>query len=71
MIKPIHILLIDYGKIFQDLKSQEKFKRQKNIKYFGPYSTGAKDMLDSIYEIVPLLQKKSCVKVKLHVYSIK
>ncbi|MCG3719999.1 UvrB/UvrC motif-containing protein, partial [Aliarcobacter butzleri] len=36
----------------------------KSIKYFGPYSTGARDMLDSIYEIVPLVQKKSCVKGK-------
>ncbi|MDY3204682.1 MAG: excinuclease ABC subunit UvrC [Arcobacter sp.] len=57
-------IFIDYNEDFPRLEITRKIHKSKNIKYFGPYSTGAKDMLDSIYEIVPLVQKKSCVKGK-------
>lgn len=57
-------IMIDYAELFPRLEITRKVYKSKNIKYFGPYSTGAKDMLDSIYEIVPLVQKKSCVKGK-------
>jgi excinuclease ABC subunit C len=57
-------IMIDYSEDFPRLEITRKIHKGKNIKYFGPYSTGAKDMLDSIYEIVPLVQKKSCVKGK-------
>ncbi len=33
----------------------------KNIEYFGPYSVGARDILDSLYELLPLVQKQSCL----------
>ncbi len=36
----------------------------KKIRYFGPFSTGARDILDSLYELLPLVQKKSCLKGK-------
>lgn len=57
-------IIIDYKEDFPRLEITRKVLKDKNIKYFGPYSTGARDMLDSIYEIVPLVQKKSCVKSK-------
>ncbi|MFY9089018.1 excinuclease ABC subunit UvrC [Arcobacter aquimarinus] len=57
-------IFIDYNEDFPRLEITRKVYKEKNIKYFGPYSSGAKDMLDSIYEIVPLVQKKSCVKSK-------
>ena len=57
-------IVIDYNEDFPRLEITRKIHKGKNIKYFGPYSTGAKDMLDSIYEIVPLVQKKSCAKGK-------
>ncbi|MFA9239376.1 MAG: excinuclease ABC subunit UvrC [Candidatus Paceibacteria bacterium] len=57
-------IVIDYNEDFPRLEITRKIHKGKNIKYFGPYSTGAKDMLDSIYEIVPLVQKKSCAKSK-------
>ena len=57
-------IVVNYGEDFPRLEISRKVLKDKNIKYFGPYSTGAKDMLDSIYEIVPLVQKKSCVKGK-------
>jgi len=57
-------IMIDYNELFPRLEITRKVYKSSNIKYFGPYSTGAKDMLDSIYEIVPLVQKKSCIKEK-------
>lgn len=57
-------IFIDYNEDFPRLEITRRVYKEKNIKYFGPYSSGAKDMLDSIYEIVPLVQKKSCVKSK-------
>jgi excinuclease ABC subunit C len=57
-------IVIDYNQDFPRLEITRRILKEKNIKYFGPYSTGAKDMLDSIYEIVPLVQRKSCVSGK-------
>ena len=55
-------IYIDYNEDFPRLEITRKVLKGKNIKYFGPFSVGAKDLLDSIYEIVPLVQKKSCIK---------
>ncbi|RBQ31111.1 excinuclease ABC subunit C [Arcobacter sp. FW59] len=57
-------IFIDYNDDFPRLEITRKIQKGKNIKYFGPYSSGARDMLDSIYEIVPLVQKKACIKGK-------
>ncbi len=57
-------IFVNLNDDFPRLEITRKIEKGKNIKYFGPYSSGAKDMLDSIYEIVPLVQKKSCVKGK-------
>jgi excinuclease ABC subunit C len=55
-------IYIDTNEDFPRLDITRKILKGSNIKYFGPYSIGAKDMLDSIYEIIPLVQKKSCIK---------
>ncbi len=55
-------IYIDYSDDFPRLEITRKVIKGKGIKYFGPFSIGARDMLDSIYEIVPLVQKKSCIK---------
>ncbi|MEA3290465.1 MAG: excinuclease ABC subunit UvrC [Campylobacterota bacterium] len=57
-------IYIDIAEDFPRLEITRKVLKSKSIKYFGPFSTGAKDLLDSIYEIVPLVQKKSCIKGK-------
>jgi len=54
-------IYVDFSTDFPRLEITRKVLKGKSIKYFGPYSVGAKDMLDSIYEIVPLVQKKSCL----------
>ena len=55
-------IYVDTNEDFPRLDITRKVLKTKGIKYFGPYSIGARDMLDSIYEILPLVQKKSCVK---------
>ncbi|WP_323590720.1 excinuclease ABC subunit UvrC [Aliarcobacter butzleri] len=57
-------IFVDFDEDFPRLDITRRIQKSKSIKYFGPYSTGARDMLDSVYEIVPLVQKKSCVKGK-------
>ncbi len=54
-------IYVDTNEDFPRLDITRKILKGSHIKYFGPYSIGAKDMLDSIYEIIPLVQKKSCV----------
>ncbi len=41
-----------------------KVIKGKNIQYFGPFSSGAKEILKTIYEELPLVQSKSCLKGK-------
>jgi len=55
-------IYMDTSDEFPRLDITRKVIKSKSIKYFGPFSTGSKDLLDSIYEIVPLVQKKSCIK---------
>jgi excinuclease ABC subunit C len=55
-------IYLDTSEDFPRLEITRKILKNKAIKYFGPFSTGAKDLLDSIYEIVPLVQKKACIK---------
>jgi len=57
-------IYVDFNEDFPRLEITRKVLKGSNIKYFGPYSTGARDILDSIYETFPLVQKKSCIKGK-------
>ncbi|MDP3302252.1 MAG: excinuclease ABC subunit UvrC [Sulfuricurvum sp.] len=74
-LKPkYNILLRDdktYPYIYVNLEEEfprfditRKIIKGKAIRYFGPFSTGARDILDSLYELLPLVQKKSCLKGK-------
>ena len=60
--KTFPYIYLDLNDDFPRLEITRRVLKNKNIKYFGPYSSGARDILDSIYEIFPLVQKKSCVK---------
>jgi len=55
-------IYVDFNEPFPRLEITRKVLKSKTIKYFGPFSSGARALLDSIYEAVPLVQKKSCVK---------
>ena len=57
-------IYVDYSVDFPRLQITRKIVKKPHIKYFGPFSSGARDILDSIYEIVPLVQKGGSLKNK-------
>lgn len=73
-LKPkYNILLRDdktYPYIFLDLNedypvfeiTRKVINNRKNIRYFGPFTSGGRELLEAIYEIFKLKQKKSCKK---------
>ena len=54
-------IYIDRAKPFPRFEITRKVISGSRIDYFGPYSVGARDILDSVYELVPLVQKQSCL----------
>ena len=57
-------IYLDYSQQFPRFEITRKVIDAKDIKYFGPYSIGARDILNSIYEICKLVQKKGSLKSK-------
>ncbi|NOQ30122.1 MAG: excinuclease ABC subunit UvrC [Helicobacteraceae bacterium] len=55
-------IYIDETQKYPRFEITRKVIKGKDIKYFGPFSVGANDILDSIYESCKLVQKKSCLK---------
>lgn len=57
-------IYIDTASKYPRYEITRKIIKSPNINYFGPYSVGARDILDSIYELCKLVQKKSCLNSK-------
>ncbi len=57
-------IYIDNSAQFPRFEITRKIIKSTNIKYYGPYSVGARDILDSVYEICRLVQKKGSLKSK-------
>ncbi len=57
-------IYIDNSEIYPRFEITRKIIKSPDITYFGPYSIGARDILDSVYEICKLVQKKGCLKSK-------
>ncbi|MCK9455365.1 MAG: excinuclease ABC subunit UvrC [Sulfurimonas sp.] len=57
-------IYIDNSKEYPRFEITRKIIKSADIKYYGPYSVGARDILDSIYEICRLVQKKGSLKSK-------
>lgn len=57
-------IYVDLGEKYPRFDITRKILTSKSVRYFGPFSTGARDILDSLYELLPLVQKKSCLKGK-------
>ena len=57
-------IYINFDEKFPIPQLTRKVIKAKNIKYYGPFSSGGREILDSIFEIVPLVQSKSCLKGK-------
>ena len=57
-------IYVNFNEDFPRLEITRKVVRGKNIKYFGPFSSGASAILKTIYEEIPLVQSKNCIKGK-------
>src|SRR3989339_638138 len=57
-------IYIDNSQEYPRFDITRKIIKSSNIKYYGPYSVGARDILDSIYEICRLVQKNGSLKSK-------
>ena len=57
-------IYIDSNQQYPRYEITRKILKGSNIKYFGPYSVGARYILDSVYEICKLVQKKGSLKSK-------
>jgi len=57
-------IYIDHSEQYPRFEITRKILPAKEITYYGPFSVGARDTLDSIYEICKLVQKKGCLKSK-------
>lgn len=57
-------LYIDMDEAYPRFELTRKIIKGKGVRYFGPFSVGARDILDSLYELLKLVQKKSCLKGK-------
>lgn len=59
-------IYIDWSQAFPRFEITRKILKGSKIEYFGPFTSGARDILDSLYESFKLVQKKACVKGKKH-----
>jgi len=57
-------IYIDESQDFPRFKLTRKVIKGKNITYYGPFPNGGKVLLDTLYELFPLVQKKSCLREK-------
>ena len=57
-------IYVNMDEDFPRMEITRKIIKGKNIKYFGPFSQGAREILKTIYEEIPLVQSKSCIKGK-------
>jgi len=57
-------IYIDESQAFPRFELTRKIIKGKNISYYGPFPNGGKVLLDALYEVFPLVQKKSCLNGK-------
>lgn len=55
-------IAIDFNEDFPRFEITRKIEKKSNIKYYGPFSNSANDILNALYLTCKLVQKKSCVK---------
>ncbi|MEA3433552.1 MAG: excinuclease ABC subunit UvrC [Campylobacterota bacterium] len=54
-------IYIDESQVYPRFEITRKVIKGKDITYYGPFPTGGKALLDALYEVYPLVQKKSCL----------
>lgn len=55
-------IMVDLNQDFPRFEITRKVTSKTKVKYFGPFATGANDILKAIYLCFKLVQKKSCIK---------
>ncbi|CAA6810160.1 MAG: Excinuclease ABC subunit C [uncultured Sulfurovum sp.] len=55
-------IYIDESQDYPRFELTRKVVKGKNISYYGPFPNGGKVLLDTLYELFPLVQKKSCLR---------
>jgi excinuclease ABC subunit C len=55
-------IYIDLSEDFPRFEITRKVVKGKNVKYFGPFSLAAREIYDAIYDLFPLVQKKSSLQ---------
>jgi len=55
-------IYIDESQEYPRFEITRKVIKRKDITYYGPFPTGGKALLDALYEVYPLVQKKSCLR---------
>ena len=55
-------IYIDESQEYPRFEITRKVIKGKDITYYGPFPTGGKALLDALYEVYPLVQKKSCLR---------
>ena len=57
-------IYIDNSQAYPRFDITRKIIKSDTVEYFGPYSVGARDILNALYDICKLVQKKGCLKSK-------
>ena len=57
-------LYLDEGADFPRFELTRKVIPGKKIRYYGPFPSGARALLDALYFLYPLVQKKGCLRGK-------
>jgi len=57
-------IYIDESQPFPRFEITRRVVKGRNITYYGPFPTGGRALLDALYEVYPLVQKKSCLNEK-------
>lgn len=55
-------IYIDESQDFPRFELTRKVIKGKKISYYGPFPNGGKVLLDTLYELFPLMQRKSCLR---------
>jgi len=55
-------IYVDNREDFPRFEITRKILDSKQVQYFGPFSSAARDILNALYELLPLVQSKSCLR---------
>ena len=55
-------IYIDESQEYPRFEITRKVVKGKHVTYYGPFPNGGRALLDALYEVFPLVQKKSCLR---------